>query len=152
MLEELFRLNGGGGEKTRLFAELSATVQAELARMAAFIPEEEPVIAYFGDQSAWLLVTTRRLIWAQGESRGTFGLVDLDLVDRDFRSAMVRRLSAPENSKASFKDLMDRLHIQGTDGRRVALSLEAGQPFFTMSGVLGSICHWAEDWRQGRRW
>lgn len=45
MLEELFRLNGGAGQKTRLFADLSATAQADLARMAAFTLEEEPAIA-----------------------------------------------------------------------------------------------------------
>lgn len=152
MLDELFRLNGGPGEKTRLFLDLSAGVQADLARMTKFKPEEEPAVAYFGDQSDWLLITTHRLIWAREASQGAFDLVNLDRVGRDIQSAIARQLSAPENTKASFKELMDRLYIRATDGRSVTVCLEPGQPFFTMSGVLGRLCHWASDWRQGRRW
>lgn len=152
MLEELFRLKGGAGAKTRLFADLSASARADLARMATFAPEEAPVVAYFADESEWFLITTGRVMWLQGENQGAFDLVDLDRVDRDIRSAMERRSSESEDSNASVKDLMDRLRIHAADGRSVTVSLEPGQPFLTMSGVLGSLCRWASDWRQGRRW
>ncbi len=152
MLEQLFRLKGGGGEKTRLFADLSASTQADLTRMAGFAPEEEPAIACFGDPSEWLVVTTRRLIWRQEESRGAIDLAELDRVDRDIRSAMARRLSAPESTAASVKALIDRLQIRARDGRGATLTLEPGRAFVTLSGVLVSLCHRAHDWRQGRRW
>jgi hypothetical protein len=152
MIAQLFRLKGGENGKVRLFENLSAPERADLTRRAALAPDEDLVITYFNSDAEWLLVTTRRLIWAEGVSQQSLSLLDLAAVEPDLRSAATQRSNDPESANHGWKLDIGKLHVETTDGRRATLTLQPGEPFFTLCNTLRRLCRWAEDWRAGRRW
>src|SRR5262249_61730625 len=60
-----FRKSGGGGRQVRPFGELPPELQSQLAAAASLPGDELPIVVCYRNASSWVLLTTRRLIWAE---------------------------------------------------------------------------------------
>lgn len=124
----IFRKRGGAGAQTMPFAQLSAHCRQTLAQCMPLEAEEIPVIGCCQEPSDWLLVTTRRVAWAQGGVRTTVDLADL--VD-----ATVSEEDAWQNG-ALEKLGVRHLTLRTRDGESRRFEVEPGLPLLGLWNLL----------------
>ncbi len=64
-LRHKFKKEGGDRDRTRLFENFTSSIRSFMTDEAQLQLAEIPVLGYFLDNQTWLLLTTRRVIWAR---------------------------------------------------------------------------------------
>jgi len=127
-IASVFLRNGGEGEHTKLFENLSEPIQGDLREKAILREDEEPVVAYNENGGDWCLITTQRFIWSKlGQTK--------NLEFRQLKDATIDSSLAIQHKATSAADLRDLKLITNTN-EEISIEIEPGFPF---SGIWNAL-------------
>lgn len=129
ILEAVFRRRGRNGVYTRLFDDMTVDQQRALREYAELSNDELPIAGSVESPDQWLILTTRRLVWSQGESVRVIEVSKIIDTVADFRE--LQRLG---RGKAEMQELQVK-----TKAGMHAIAVEPGAPLSGMWSVLKSI-------------
>lgn len=126
----MFEKSGGNGEYTKPFSELTESIQEYLSSKLGIGEAETPILASYRDEYRWVVLTSERLVWHDGE-------IQKSLMWAQIKNATIP-MSALAALKSSAKTENPVLEVT-TDSGKVEILVEAGKPFSGFWNVLKMV-------------
>lgn len=143
----VFERQGGESERTRLFRNVPVPRQEYLLARAGLAADEAPVISYFGDETAWCLITDQRLVWTGEQHVDDLNLVDFSTIDSELDGLFDRWDGAPDRASWHPKTAARKLRVHDINGKTAELLLDPGPPYYVIWNLLLWLCRRANNQR-----
>jgi hypothetical protein len=120
-----FRKSGADGEVTKPFEGFAMSVRGALLQQFTLGPAEVPAVACVHSNDRWVLLTTERLVWADGGAVTSVPVAQLSDVTIDSNDLL-----------SEGKLGLSRLRVVTPEGRSYKIEIEKGQPFWGFWNML----------------
>lgn len=131
---KLLERSGGGTQRTNTLSSFSPAVVSELSTAAVLAGAEEGLLAFYQGSSRWLLLTTERLVWKQGEKQAQLDWAEIHGVQQP--PGLSAQLIRGELSE----EAIEELEVFDCKGGRHLLRLEPGKGYYLVWSAITAFC------------